>query len=166
MKNRKKTKEGAAQMPRSREEPGDDDRAGVAKMDPLRRAAARLLWSGGVKTGVRMHRDGLRSTSTCPFCWKENEDEEHLFWKCEVWEPHRTKLRNQFPKAELDALPTATRLSGIVSDDGRLDDLFSRIATSEDIEEEMPPIPAEEILEEAEQDDEGYLLVARDGAAP
>ena len=90
----------------------------------LDKSILRGVLTGAIWTAVRANERGLRPTRACPYCEKqEPEDEEHLLWRCVVWKATRGPLITEIlllAKAlKLDSLrdwPPCIRLYGIIPD--------------------------------------------------
>ena len=131
-------------------------------LTPAQGMHLRTLLSGSVHTRCRLLKAGLVKSSLCLFCLQEDEDAEHIFWKCPQWKDHRTSLYKKYPPAEIDALPVCTRQCGV--------------ALKTPKEDSIPPVlvqPCQNIPRPAFAEDhifpdecwqEGFLVVASDGA--
>ena len=70
------------------------------------RGACRMLWSGALMVGERLHKAGLREVSSrCPYCLEEVETYEHALWECRVFEEIRAKVKGKYSVEELESLP-------------------------------------------------------------
>ena len=113
-----------------------------------------------------MHRIGLRKTAGCPYCGAKKETLEHILWHCPAFEEQRKHYKEKY--SETREMPNATLLAGLILDDKGLDDFFARLATEEEEgdAEPRPPQVKQEDEEFVDFDEDGFLLVAGDGAAP
>uniref|UniRef100_A0A7S1NIQ5 Uncharacterized protein n=1 Tax=Eutreptiella gymnastica TaxID=73025 RepID=A0A7S1NIQ5_9EUGL len=61
--------------------------------DGVERALLLGAIAGATWTADTAHRRGLRTTAQCLYCEDgTNEDEDHLFWKCNVWQVVRDPM--------------------------------------------------------------------------
>ena len=82
----------------------------------------RGVLTGAIWIAVRANERGLRPTRACPYCDKqEPEDEEHLLWRCAAWkakrEPLITEIMLLAKALKLGSLrdwPPCIRLCGII----------------------------------------------------
>ena len=92
---------------------------------------------------------------------------EHALWTCSAMEDKRKELYDKYGKKEIDKLPKASRICGLIPDEMKLDEIFSQIATGNEEENTaVPRPPQEEEEDKMSEDSEGYLIVAGDGACP
>ena len=68
----------ALTRPGEKDEPGYDDICDRHVVPAGKRAVARTLWSGAIKSAVRMKGINLRKSALCPHCLEEDETEEIL----------------------------------------------------------------------------------------
>ena len=90
----------------------------------LDKSILRGVLTGAIWRAVQANERGLRPTRACPYCDKqEPEDEEHLLWRCVAWkakrEPLVTKimlLAKALKPGSLRDWPPCIRLCGIIPD--------------------------------------------------
>ena len=80
---------------------------------PYDQGILRAILAGGITTQVSKFHARVVSHTACPFCWRDPETTQHLFWKCPHWQQIRlTYLTEQQLRTCLD-LPPCTQRTGI-----------------------------------------------------
>ena len=90
----------------------------------LGKSILRGALTGAIWTAVGTNERGLRPTRVCPYCDKqEPEDEEHLLWRCTTWKAKREPLiaeimllAKALKLGSLREWPPCVRLCGIIPD--------------------------------------------------
>ena len=90
----------------------------------LDKSILRGALTGAIWTAVRANERGLWPTRMCPYCDKqEPEDEEHLLWRCTAWKAKREPLiaeimllAKALKLGSLREWPPCIRLCGIIPD--------------------------------------------------
>ena len=85
-----------------------------------------LLWgwlTGALWTAARAHARGLRATPLCPYCSRQQEeDDEHILWACPAWGIHRSGAWRSLMRTaralglsdQISSWPTCLRICGLM----------------------------------------------------
>ena len=71
-----------------------------------------LIQAGGLWTASSLQKAGYLTTGLCPWCGKEEETLQHLWWHCPHHESCRKQLKDRYPRL-LQEIPTCLALHGI-----------------------------------------------------
>ena len=82
-------------------------------LDAYDRGILRSILADAITTQKYLFRSKQAKFSTCPWCWKEDEDLEHLFWKCPKWHIARIKFLSLDQLANIAHFPISIRRAGI-----------------------------------------------------
>ena len=125
-----------------------------------------MLWSGGILTSTRICQAGYLQSDLCPFCLQVPETPEHALWQCGKFSSSRRWFFEKYPDLDINTLPIATKMTGIILDDSRLDQYFAEVATPDANELRESDPPAADSQDELSVDSEGFAIVAGDGSVP
>ena len=73
----------------------------------------RAILCGTVQTRCRLVLAGHVKSATCPRCLGQDEDVEHIFWRCPSWAEAHAKVQSKDDASLLDRLPACTRQCGV-----------------------------------------------------
>ena len=77
------------------------------------RGILRSILADAITTQKILHRNKAVDFHTCPFCWTEVEDVEHLFWVCPRWSYIRMKFLTNQQLLQIPNLAISVRRCGI-----------------------------------------------------
>jgi hypothetical protein len=70
------------------------------------------IQGGGLWTAHTLRAAGLLDSGTCPWCGREEETLEHLWWRCEAFSGARQKVTRDL-RVDLSRLPKSLALHGL-----------------------------------------------------
>lgn len=82
-------------------------------LEPYAKGVLRGILADAITTQKYLFRSKRAAFPTCPFCWKDEEDLEHLFWKCENWSSERSKHLSMEQLRQIPTFPISVRRAGI-----------------------------------------------------
>ena len=86
------------------------------------KALLRGWLTGALWTAARAHARGLRATPLCPYCSRQQEDDEHILWACPAWGIHRSGAWRSLMRMaralglsdQVNSWPTCLRVCGLM----------------------------------------------------
>ena len=87
------------------------------------KALLRGWLTGALWTAARAHARGLRATPLCPYCSRQQEeDDEHILWACPAWGIHRSGAWRSLMRTaralglsdQISSWPTCLRICGLM----------------------------------------------------
>ena len=113
-----------------------------------------------------MARAGLWESGKCRVCGEDcSEDNEHVWWGCKEWEDIRRKWLSDDDQKWVRGSAKCLRLAGIMPKCFEPEGEMMKVREKER-DEDWPPRAEDGEVDDELYDDEGYLVVASDGACP
>ena len=77
------------------------------------RGILRSILSDAITTQKHLYQNKHVDCPTCPFCWSDIEDVEHLFWSCPRWASIRAEFLTPHQLLSIHELPISIRRCGV-----------------------------------------------------
>ena len=84
------------------------------QLAPRQLVHLRAILTGAIYTWERLVKGNQVNNAQCPFCHQEDEDVEHVLWRCSAWNSQRSHLLQRYSSVFLESLPICTRQCGTI----------------------------------------------------